>query len=290
MKFEQIESLDYKQIDIFKSLSEPGLKHYFEPNGGLFIAESEMIIARALNSGIKPYAWLLDEDNYKERRLLIEKYPDTQIYVGNKRLLNQITGFNLARGIDCAMIRPEPVRINTILSKRKIAILEDVMNPTNVGAIFRSASALGIEAVILTEASSDPLYRRSARVSMGTVFSIPWIHLGDIQRYCAKNSNEADKNTCYGKCTTDELIDALKDNGFSVLGMALSDNSVSIDSPKIKNLTKKAIVLGTESTGIKDTTLSKCDYIVKIPMANGVDSLNVAAASAVAFWELCKDA
>lgn len=263
-KIIEIRDLNEQCPDFF-TLPEIQLKRYYEPKLGLFAAESPKVIERALNAGYEPVCGLLDikdRDN-SETREVLKKLGDIEIYAASEDILLQIAGFKLARGIICIMRRKKEVELEKLLEgKTRIAVLEDVVNPTNVGAIFRSAAALGMEAVVITSKSSDPLYRRAARVSMGTVFQIPWTYVDDV--------NE------------------VKKYGFKTVAMALTDDSVSIDSPDILKEEKLAVVLGTEGNGLKENTIQECDYTVKIPMSHDVDSLNVAAASAVAFWVLGK--
>ena len=265
-----IEITDFSapELDVYARLSENELLHYYEPNGGLFIAESPNVILRALDAGYRPLSLLLEKKHlYSQAAEVIARCGDIPIYTAEFDLLTRLTGFQLTRGALCAMHR-RPLRAVEELcrSARRIAVLENVMNPTNVGAIFRSAAALNMDAVLLTPGCSDPLYRRASRVSMGTVFQIPWTTI---------NWPEPD-------------MTALKELGFKTVAMALRDNSYSIDDPRLRAEEKLAIILGTEGEGLKDETITACDYTVKIPMSHRVDSLNVAAASAVAFWELGK--
>ena len=260
----QINDFSAPELDIFARLSEPQLLHYYEPCEGVFIAESSGVIGLALDAGYEPIS-LLIEDRQLDSEPLISRLGDVPVYTAPFDVLTQLTGFKLTRGALCAMRRKKLPAASEICSgARRIAVLEDVVNPTNVGAIIRSAAALNVDAVLLTPACSDPLYRRAARVSMGTVFQIPWTYIeGDY-------------------------IAQLRKLGFATAAMALTDRSVSIDHPAPAAEKKLAILLGTEGTGLSDATISAADYTVKIPMTHGVDSLNVAAASAVAFWQLCK--
>lgn len=261
-----IEITDFSapELDVYARLSENELLHYYEPNGGLFIAESPNVILRALDAGYRPLSLLLEKKHiYSQAAEVIARCGDIPIYTAEFDLLTRLTGFQLTRGALCAMHRrPLPAVEELCRSARRIAVLENVMNPTNVGAIFRSAAALNMDAVLLTPGCSDPLYRRASRVSMGTVFQIPWTFLDNVA--------------------------ILHDLGFKTVAMALRDDSYSIDDPRLRAEEKLAIILGTEGEGLKDETITACDYTVKIPMTHGVDSLNVAAASAVAFWELGK--
>lgn len=262
----EITSQNKDELNIFTALSEPQLMHYFEPELGLFVAESPKVIERALNGGYEPYALLMEhKDIDGQMRELIPRCGSAPVYTGEFDDITEITGFKLIRGALCAFRRRSLHDVKTICSDaRRVAVLENVVNPTNIGAIFRSAAALNMDAVLLTPACCDPLYRRSSRVSMGTVFQIPWTYLGSDSDYPQQ----------------------LREMGFTTAAMALSDDSVSIDAPELANVEKLAIVLGTEGEGLADKTVADCDYTVKIPMSHDVDSLNVAAASAVAFWQL----
>ncbi len=258
----EINDFSAPELDIYARLSEAQLLHYYEPDVGIFITESPKVIERALNAGYSPISFLMEHKSVTgEAKKLIERCSDVPVYTASEELLTRLTGFKLTRGALCAMRRqPLPPSERICSGKRRVAVLENVVNPTNVGAIFRSAAALGMEAVLLTEGCSDPLYRRSARVSMGTVFQIPWTYIKDISE--------------------------LKEMGFSTAAMALKDNCVDIDNPQLNAEERLAVILGTEGEGLTDSTIEMCDYVVKIPMSGGVDSLNVAAASAVAFWQL----
>lgn len=258
----EITSLQGQCPDFF-TLPEIQLKRYYEPDLGLFAAESPKVIERALNAGYEPVCALMDikdKDN-KETVGILKKLEGIDVYTASEDLLLQISGFKMARGLICIMRRKKEKTLGQILEgKKRIAILEDIVNPTNIGAIFRSAAALGMEAVLVTRNSSDPLYRRAARVSMGTVFQIPWTYI--------------------------DKVNEVKELGFKTVAMALKEDSLPIDSPQILKEEKIAVVLGTEGDGLKTNTIDACDYTVMIPMSHGVDSLNVAAASAVAFWVL----
>ncbi len=261
----EINDLSLPELLPYRTTAEIQLLHFYEPEPGIFIAESPKVIRRALAAGYEPISMLL-ERKYIEGQAsdIINGIGDIPIYTADSEVLTSITGFKLTQGALCAMRRKPMPDISDILKNAsRIAVLEDIMNQTNIGAIFRSAAALGIDAVLLTKACSDPLYRRSVRVSMGTVFQIPW---------------------CYLKA--DDTISEIKDMGFSAAAMALRNDTVSIDDPKLMSEKKLAIILGTEGTGLKETTINNCDHTIKIPMSHGVDSLNVAAASAVAFWQL----
>ncbi|WP_024860274.1 TrmH family RNA methyltransferase [Ruminococcus flavefaciens] len=262
----EINNSNTEVLQIFALLSEPQLLHYFEPELGLFIAESPKVIERALNAGYEPYALLMEhKDVDGQMNDIIPRCGDVPVYTADYDEITAVTGFKLIRGALCAFRRRQPADITELCrNARRVAVLENVVNPTNIGAIFRSAAALNMDAVLLTPACSDPLYRRSSRVSMGTVFQIPWAYLSSNNDYPQQ----------------------LRDMGFITAAMALSDNSVSIEAPELKTIDKLAIVLGTEGEGLADKTIADCDYTVKIPMSHDVDSLNVAAASAVAFWQL----
>ena len=259
------------ELDIYARLTEVQLLNRREPEKGIFIAESPKVIERALNAGCIPISFLMEERHVENQaKELIARCGDIPVYTATLEVLTQLTGFKLTRGMLCAMYRPKLPKVADICKNaRRVAVLEDVMNPTNVGAIFRSAAALGIDAVLLTSASSNPLYRRSIRVSMGTVFQVPWTYLGSD---CAEWPHPG--------------MERLRALGFRTAAMALSDNAVSIADPQLMAEEKLAIVLGTEGDGLAAGTIADCDYTVRIPMSHGVDSLNVAAASAVAFWQL----
>ena len=269
----EIKDFSAPELDVYARLSEAQLLHYYEPNGGLFIAESPKVIERALDAGCKPVSLLLEPKHITgEAAEIIARCSDIPVYTADLDVLTQLTGFQLTRGVLCVMHRPALPCIKDICTNaRRIAILENVMNPTNIGAIFRSAAALNIDAILLTPACSNPLYRRASRVSMGTVFQIPWTYF--------------DTKKAPWPETGMKLI---KDFGFKTAAMALSDDSVSIDDSRLHAEEKLAIVLGTEGDGLASSTIAACDYTVRIPMSHNVDSLNVAAASAVAFWELGK--
>ena len=252
------------ELDIYARLTEAQLLNREHPEQGLFIAESPLVIGRALDSGCIPVSILAERKHIDgQARDILARCPDIPVYTAELDVLTQLTGFQLTRGMLCAMRRPAlPTSEALCTGARRIAVLENVMNPTNVGAIFRSAAALNMDAVLLTPSCSNPLYRRSIRVSMGTVFQVPWTFLGE------------------------RWLSQLKALGFKTAAMALRDDSVSIRDPKLNAEEKLAVILGTEGEGLADCTIDGCDYTVKIPMSHGVDSLNVAAASAVAFWQL----
>ena len=268
-----IEITDFSapELDVYARLNENQLLHYYEPNGGIFIAESPNVILRALDAGYAPISLLLERKHIDgQAQEVIARCGNIPVYTADTHVLTQLTGFQLTRGVLCAMHRaPLPSVAEVCANARRIVILENVMNPTNVGAIFRSAAALNMDAVLLTQACSNPLYRRASRVSMGTVFQIPWTYLeGNASHWPQPGMKQ------------------LKDLGFKTVAMALTDNSISIDDPRLMAEDKLAIILGTEGDGLASQTIADCDYTVRIPMSHGVDSLNVAAASAVAFWQL----
>lgn len=252
------------ELDIYARLTEVQLLNRREPDKGIFIAESPKVIERALNAGCVPISFLMETRHVENQaKGLIARCGDIPVFTAELDVLTQLTGFKLTRGMLCAMYRPKlPSVADICKNARRVAVLEDVMNPTNVGAIFRSAAALGIDAVVLTSASSDPLYRRSIRVSMGTVFQVPWTYLGEGG------------------------ISELRRLGFKTAAMALKSDSLPIYDPRLAKIDKLAIVLGTEGDGLAASTIADCDYTVLITMSHGVDSLNVAAASAVAFYQL----
>jgi len=269
MNLMHIDDVKCPELALYASTSEAGLLHMFEPAEGVFIAESPKVIERALADGYEPISFLLEEkDIVGQMAHILEKYESVPVYTSMEDVLLGITGFKLTRGALCAMRRRKLPEIPQVVrDARRIVVLENVMNPTNVGAIFRSAAALGMDAVLLTRGCSDPLYRRAIRVSMGTVFQVPWTFIDE---------------------TGKTYMELLHDLGFKTVSMALCEGSISIDSPALKEEDKLAILMGTEGDGLCDETIRKSDYIVNIPMAHEVDSLNVAAASAVAFWELGK--
>ena len=262
------------ELDVYARLTEAQLLNRDRPQDGLFIAESPKVVRRALDAGYEPVS-ILTEDRHinGEAREVLERCPDIPVYTASFEVLTQLTGYKLTRGLLCAMRRRPLPRVEELCrDARRIAVLENVMNRTNVGAIIRSAAALNMDAVLLTPGCSNPLYRRAARVSMGTVFQIPWTFL------------EEEEAGAWPR----EGMDYLKSLGFSTAAMALHDESVDIDDPVLRQEEKLALILGTEGEGLQEETIAASDYTIKIPMSHGVDSLNVAAASAVAFWELGK--
>ena len=266
----EINDIIAPELDIYARTSEVQLLRYYEPDPGIFIAESPKVIERALNADYEPISFLVEHKDLEgEAKYILERYPEIPVYTAEYEVLVGMTGYALARGMLCAMKRRQLPSVEEICrNTSRIAILENVVNPTNIGAIFRSAAALHMDVVLLTNGCSDPLYRRAARVSMGTVFQIPWTYF--------------DKKTSWPQ----ESMKVIQDMGFKTVAMALREDSCSIDDPKLLAEEKLAVILGTEGDGLAFTTIADCDYTVMIPMSHGVDSLNVAAASAVAFWEL----
>ena len=262
---------------MFCTLTEAQLRNRIEPDKGIFIVESPKVITRALDAGYEPLAILCEHKHITgDASDIIERCSNVPVYTGERELLATLTGYVLTRGVLCAMRRPEPRGMEDVCQKaRRIVVIDGVVDTTNIGAIFRSAAALHMDAVLLTPGCSDPLYRRAIRVSMGTVFQIPWTYL---------QTENGMKNPPGQAAGAD--IDHLHKMGFRVAAMALSGDSVGIDDPALAAEEKLAVVLGTEGDGLAGHTIADCDYTVCIPMAHGVDSLNVAAASAVAFWQL----
>ena len=253
-------------LDVYARLTENQLVNREHPEQGFFIAESPLVIERALNAGYEPVSFLMEEKHVENQaKAILARCGDLPVYVAPLEVLKELTGFPLTRGMLCAMRRKPLMPLASLCrDARRIAVLEDVMNPTNVGAIFRSAAALHMDAVVLTSASSDPLYRRAIRVSMGTVFQVPWTVAAPGEPW----------------------VETLRSLGFSTAALALRDDSLPIFAPELRELKKLAVVLGTEGNGLAASTIERCDYTVRIPMSHGVDSLNVAAASAVAFYQL----
>lgn len=258
-----ISSLDEAGVEVFGTLTEAQLRNRIEPEKGIFIAESPKVIHVALNAGYEPLALLCEEKHIiGDAADIIHRCGDIPVYTGERGLLGKLTGYNLTRGVLCAMKRPMPKPMEEVCrDARRIVVIDGVVDTTNIGAIFRSAAALGIDAVLLTPTSCDPLNRRAVRVSMGSVFLVPWTWL-------------------------EGPIDSLHQLGFRTAAMALTDDSISIDHPALREEPRLAIVMGTEGDGLAHEVISEADYVVRIPMSHHVDSLNVAAASAVAFWEL----
>ena len=263
----EIRDLQAPELDVYARLTEVQLLNREFPDKGMFIAESPKVIERAIDAGYEPVSCLMEKKHIDgEGRHILSKIGDVPVYTAEFDILTCLTGFKLTRGMLCAMKRKKLPTVKDICEKKqRIVILDRVMNPTNVGAIIRSAAALGMDAVLLTPGCSDPLYRRAARVSMGTVFQIDWTFL------------------------TEESLREVKELGFKTVAMALKDNSLSINDPRLTAEEKLAVIMGTEGDGLSDETIDGCDYTVKIPMYHGVDSLNVAAASAVAFYQLANN-
>lgn len=261
----EISSLNNPDIAIFSTLTEAQLRNRLEPEKGVFIAESPKVINVAINAGYQPISILCERRHIVgDASSIIKRCGDIPIYTGEREVLASLTGYTLTRGVLCAMKRRTMPDIETICNNsQRIVVIDSVVDTTNIGAIFRSAAALGIDAVLLTRSSCDPLNRRAIRVSMGSVFLIPWTWL-------------------------DTPINSLKNYGFRTVAMALTDNSIPIDDPNLTKESKLAIIMGTEGDGLADTTIADADYVVRIPMSHNVDSLNVAAASAIAFWQLRK--
>lgn len=265
MPVHHLTGFNQAEVQVYASLTEAQLRNRLDPDNGLFIAESPKVIRVALDAGYAPLSLLCEERHINgDASDIIRRFPELPVFTGSRKLLSQLTGYTLTRGVLCAMRRkPLPPMGRLVENASRIAVIDGVVDTTNIGAIFRSAAALGIDAVLLTATSCDPLNRRAIRVSMGSVFLIPWTWL-------------------------EEPISSLRQFGFKTVAMALTDKSISLDSPLLKQADKLAIILGTEGDGLDSTTIDEADYTVRIPMAHGVDSLNVAAASAVAFWELRK--
>ena len=270
MKIIEVTDLNRPELAVYAELSERQLATIYEPEEGLFIAESPKVIERALDGGYEPVSFLAEKGQLAEAEEILDRMEDVPIYVAPDEILTKLTSYHLTRGLWCTMRRRTLPTIEEVCQgAKRIAILEEVVNPTNVGALFRCAAALGMDAVILTGGCSDPLYRRASRVSMGTVFQIPWTMLSK-------------KDGVW----PEQAMKTLKEMGFKTAAMALREDSVGIDAPQLNSEGKLAIVLGTEGDGLAGDTIADCDYTVMIPMAHGVDSLNVAAAGAVAFWQL----
>ncbi len=259
----EITSLSHPGVEVFSTLTEAQLRNRLEPAKGIFIAESPKVINVALDAGYQPTALLCERRHIEgDARSIIQRCGDIPVYTGERQLLEQLTGYTLTRGVLCAMRRPSPQPVADVCrDARRVVVIDGVVDTTNIGAIFRSAAALGIDAVLLTRSSCDPLNRRAVRVSMGSVFLVPWTWL-------------------------DAPISSLNDLGFKTAAMALTDDSIPLDAPQLKTIPRLAIIMGTEGDGLSPATIQSADYVVRIPMSHHVDSLNVAAASAVAFWEL----
>ncbi len=262
MNIIEISSLNHPGVEIFSSLTEAQLRNKLNPELGIFIVESPKVINVALDAGYEPVSILCERRHITgDAADIISRCDDIPIYTGSRELLASLTGYTLTRGVLCAMRRPSPKSIREVCERaRRIVVIDSVVDTTNIGAIFRSAAALGIDAVLLTTTSCDPLNRRAVRVSMGSVFLVPWTWIDDIN--------------------------ILKDLGFKTVAMALTDKSISIDNPILSSEPRLAIIMGTEGDGLSQEAISNADYVARIPMSHGVDSLNVAAAASVAFWQL----
>lgn len=270
-KIIEITDLNFPELDVYARLTEAQLRTRMETERGIFIAESPKVIELALNAGCVPLSFLMERRHLQGQGApLMERCPGIPVYTADRDVLASLTGYALTRGILCAMQRPEPQKAEALLGgSRRIAVLEGIVDSTNMGAIFRSAAALGMDAVLLTPTCCDPLCRRAVRVSMGTIFQVPWARIGD----CPADWPEAG-------------MELLHRHGFATAAMALDERAISIDDPRLQQEEKLAVLLGTEGDGLSHQTIARCDYTVMIPMEHGVDSLNVAAASAVAFWQL----
>ena len=267
----EITDIAAPELDVFARLTEAQLRRRLEPEKGIFIAESPKVIGRALDAGYEPVSLLMEPKHIDgQGRDIIARCGDIPVYTAGRELLENLTGYALTRGVLCAMRRPLPPSVEAVCANaRRVAVLEGIVDSTNIGAIFRSAAALNIDAVLVTPTCGDPLYRRAVRVSMGTVFQVPWTRIGSEPSEWPEPG-----------------LERLRKLGFKTAAMALSDDSVSVEDPRLAAEERLAIVLGTEGDGLAKRTIARCDYTVRIPMSHEVDSLNVAAASAVAFWEL----
>jgi len=267
----EITDFNDSRLDVYARLTEAQLLNRFEPAKGMFIAESPKVIDRALDAGCVPVSCLMERKHVEgQAKDIIQRCGDIPVFTSEFDILTQLTGFKLTRGVLCAMYRPPMHTVEEVCQNaRRVAVLENIMNPTNLGAIFRSAAALNMDAVLLTPGCCDPLYRRCVRVSMGTVFQVPWAYFDGAPADWPERG-----------------MAQLKQLGFKTAAMALREDCVNINDPRLMAEDKLAVILGTEGDGLSDTTIADCDYTVKIPMSHGVDSLNVAAASAVAFWQL----
>ncbi len=272
----EVRDLAMEELQVFVELNEVQLARFYEPKTGLFIAESDKVAKRALEAGFRPHSYLIEDKKLDRARPLFEPFPDVPVYVAKHDDITTITGYNLTGGILVAMYRQEKPTVSELLDtvtdgkrngsgRLRIAVMEGIVNPANVGAIIRSAAALNADAALVTKDCADPLYRRAIRVGMGCVFQIPWTYIPPL---------------------ADGGIPLLKDLGFTVAAMALLDDTLPIDAPVLKQCDKLALVFGAEGEGLLPATIASCDHTVKIPMSHGVDSLNVAASSAVAFWEV----
>lgn len=262
-----LHSLDLPDLQVYSRLTEAQLRNRLEPDKGIFIAESPKVIRVALDAGCQPLSLLTEECHLDTQAAdIVARLGDVPVYVGPRELLARLTGYELTRGVLCAMRRPQlPSPTEVCREAHRVVVVDNVVNSTNTGAIFRAAAALGIDAALLTPTCCDPLNRRSVRVSMGTVFQLPWTYL---------------------PASREEAFAQLHQLGFKIAAMALSPRAISIDNPLLVQEERLAILMGTEGDGLPESTINRCDYVVKIPMSRGVDSLNVAAAAAIAFWQL----
>ena len=271
MRLVEIESIDDERVGAYARLTEAQLRNRLEPEQGIFIAESPKVIERALDAGMEPLSFLMERDKVDAQSSLVQRVGEVDVFTGSREVLQELTGFELTRGVLCAMRRPVlPSVADLLRDARRVAVLEGIVDHTNVGAAFRSAAALSVDAVLVTPTCCDPLYRRAVRVSMGTVFQVPWTRLGQ---------RPGD--------WPDAGLAQLRDLGFATAAFALDDDAVPLGDERLHDEPRLALVFGTEGDGLARSTVAQCDYTVRIPMRPGVDSLNVAAASAVAFWELC---
>lgn len=298
MQIERIHTLDDPRLEAFTGLTDPQLRNRLEPEKGIFIAESEKVIKRALAVGCTPISFLMEEKWLAGLQKSIERAeggiaekaasesaassPSTPVFLAARTDMERLTGYDVTRGALAAFRRPPLPTVEQVCKNaRRIAVLEDITNTVNIGSIFRAAAALGIDAVLLTPGCCNPLYRRALRVSMGNALKIPWTYIGEDVKEASAHGNVARAG---GWCETG--MKQLQQLGFQTVALALRDDSVDLDDPALKSCDKLAIVLGTEGEGLSDRTIAECDFVARIPMKHDVDSLNVAAASAVAFWEL----
>ena len=269
----EVTDLAAPELDVYARLTEAQLRNRLEPDKGVFIAESPKVIATALDAGYEPLSLLMERRHIEgDAQPILARCGGIPVYTAERETLARLTGFELTRGVLCAMRRPRLPSVEEVCARaRRVAVLEGIVDHTNVGAIFRSAAALGADAVLVSPACYDPLYRRAVRVSMGTVFQVPWARIGTNPHDWARDG-----------------VPLLHDLGFTTAAMALEDDSISLRDPRLAECDRLALVFGTEGDGLAPATISRCDYTVRIPMRHGVDSLNVAASSAVAFWQLAR--
>ncbi len=285
----EVSDLNAEELRPYLCRSEVQLLRYYEPAPGIFLAESPRVIVRALDAGYRPVSLLVEKSLLGGQAAeVIARCGDVPVYVAERETLLQITGFGMTQGVLCVMRRRVLPPVEEVCrGASRIAVLEDVVNPTNVGAIFRCAAALNFDAVLLTPACCDPLYRRSARVSMGTVFQIPWTYI-DAEKpdHSGKQKTRQTGRIVRNPAEEPDYVGQLKRMGFAAAAMALREDSAAVDDLRLSAEERLAVILGTEGEGLRDSTISACDYTVMIPMTHGVDSLNVAAAAAIAFWQL----